>query len=66
MCNYWLIQPTKEVATRVMRTVRYVVLAGIVSGGVYAYNNPEAAKTTLYKCLPKISISVESPEIIKS
>lgn len=64
--NYCLFEPVKEVAVRLMRTARYVALTGAVVGGVYAYNYPEAAKDTLYKCLPKISISVESPEIIKS
>lgn len=63
--NYWLFEPTKEVATKVMRTVRYITLATTVCGGIYAYNYPESAKDTLFKCLPKISISVDAPEIIR-
>jgi hypothetical protein len=46
--------------------VRYVTLGAGIVGGIYAYNNPEAAKETFKKCLPKIEFKVEAPEIIKS
>ena len=62
--NYWGFQPITEVATRIMRAVRYVTLTGAIVGGVYAYNNPEKAVDLFKSCLPKITI--ESPEILKS
>ena len=62
--NYWGFQPITEVATRIMRAVRYVTLTGAIVGGVYAYNNPEKAMDLFKSCLPKITI--ESPEILKS
>lgn len=60
--NYWALQPVAEVATRIMRAVRYVTLTGAIVGGVYAYNNPEKASDLFKSCLPKITI--ESPEIL--
>jgi hypothetical protein len=62
--NYWGFQPVTEVATRILRAVRYVTLTGAIVGGVYAYNNPEKAADLFKSCLPKITI--ESPEIMKS
>lgn len=62
--NYWLFEPVTEVATKTMRTVRYITLTGAIVGGVYAYNNPEKATDLIKSCLPKITI--ESPEILKS
>ena len=62
--NYWAFEPVTEVATKVMRAVRYVTLTGAIVGGVYAYNNPEKAADLIKSCLPKITI--ESPEILKS
>jgi hypothetical protein len=64
--NYWVAEPIKEVATKVMRGVRYVTLGAGIVGGIYTYNNPEAAKETFKKCLPKIEFKIESPEILKS
>jgi hypothetical protein len=64
--NYWVAEPIKEVATKVMRGVRYVTLGAGIVGGIYTYNNPEAAKETFKKCLPKIEIKVEAPEIMNS
>jgi hypothetical protein len=61
--NYWGFQPITEVATRILRAVRYVTLTGAIVGGVYAYNNPEKAMDLFKSCLPKITI--ESPEIMK-
>lgn len=61
--NYWAFQPATEVATRILRAVRYVTLTGAIVGGVYAYNNPEKAVDLFKSCLPKITI--ESPEIMK-
>jgi hypothetical protein len=61
--NYWAFQPVTEVATRILRAVRYVTLTGAIVGGVYAYNNPEKAADLLKSCMPKITI--ESPEIMK-
>lgn len=60
--NYWAFEPVTEVATRIMRAVRYVTLTGAIVGGVYAYNNPEKAVDLFKSCLPKITI--ESPEIM--
>ena len=62
--NYWGFQPVTEIATRILRAVRYVTLTGAIVGGVYAYNNPEKAADLFKSCLPKITI--ESPEIMKS
>lgn len=61
--NYWLFEPVTEVATKTMRTVRYVTLAGAIVGGVYTYNNPDKAADLIKSCLPKIT--VEAPEILK-
>lgn len=61
--NYWLFEPVTEVATKTMRTVRYVTLAGAIVGGVYTYNNPEKAVDLIKSCLPKIT--VEAPEIMR-
>lgn len=62
--NYWVAEPVKEVATKVMRAVRYVTLTAGIMGGIYAYNNPESAKEMIWKCLPKIEIKVEAPKIM--
>jgi len=62
--NYWAFEPVKEVVTKTMRAVRYVTLTGAVVGGIYAYNNPEGAKDMLWKCVPKVSVSFEAPEIM--
>ena len=62
--NYWAFEPVTEVATKIMRAVRYVTLTGAIVGGVYTYNNPEKAMDLFKSCLPKITI--ESPEIMKS
>jgi hypothetical protein len=62
--NYWAFEPMTEVATKIMRAVRYVTLTGAIVGGVYTYNNPEKAMDLFKSCLPKITI--ESPEIMKS
>lgn len=61
--NYWAFEPVTEVATKVMRAVRYVTLTGAIVGGVYAYNNPEKAADLIKSCLPKIT--VEAPEIMR-
>lgn len=58
--NYFIFEPTKEIASRAIQTVRYVTLVSVIAGSVYAYKYPE----TFWKCLPKISVSIEVPEII--
>lgn len=62
--NYWAFEPVKEVATKIMRAVRYVTLGTAVVGGIYAYNDPQGAKDLLMKCVPKVSVSFEAPEIL--
>ena len=63
--NYWGFEPALNIAKRIMWSVRYIALTSAVAGGGYAYYHPEAAKEVLYDCLPKISISVEGPEILR-
>lgn len=62
--NYWLFEPTKDVVSRVMRSVRYITLFSAIGAGTYAYNYPQEAKDLAMKCLPKIQVSFEKPEIL--
>jgi hypothetical protein len=65
MINYWLIEPAWKVTQRVLWSVRYVVLGSTVALGAYGWHNPDGAKSVLKSLVPKISIKVEAPEILK-
>lgn len=62
MVNYWMFEPTKEIASRIMKSVRYAVLFTVITGGTYAYYNPDTAKDFIKSCIPKVTI--EKPEIL--
>lgn len=65
MINYWLIEPAWKVTQRVLWSVRYVVLGSTVALGAYGWHNPDGAKSIVKSLVPKISIKVEAPEILK-
>jgi hypothetical protein len=65
MINYWLIEPAWKVTQRVLWSVRYVVLGSTVALGAYGWHNPDGAKSVVKSLVPKISIKVEAPEILK-
>ena len=65
MINYWLIEPAWKVTQRVLWSVRYVVLGSTVALGAYGWHNPDGAKNVVKSLVPKISIKVEAPEILK-
>ena len=63
--NHWLIEPTTNILKVVMWSVRYVILCSGVTAAIYGYNNPEQAKDLAYSMMPKVSFSVEAPDILK-
>lgn len=62
--DYFVFAPIKKAASPFMWMVRYAVLGTMVGGGVYACSNPDDAKELLWKCVPKISISIDAPEVL--
>lgn len=60
--NYFVVEPTVNIAHAAVKSLRYILLVGVISSGVYAYKHPEQTK----KILPKINIKFESPKIFKS
>lgn len=60
--NYFVIEPSINMVRAAVNSLRYILLVGVISGGVYAYKHPEQAK----KILPKIKIEFENPKIFKS
>lgn len=62
--DYFVFAPIKKAASPFMWMVRYAVLGTMVGGGVYACTNPDDAKELLWKCIPKISITVDAPEVL--
>lgn len=56
--TYWIVEPS-------INLIRNAFVIGIISGGVYTFNHTSEIKNFFYKCLPTISISVDSPNITK-
>ena len=63
--NYWLLEPATAWGKKAMSSVRHVVFAGLIFGSFCAYMNPQKTMTVVKSCLPKISVSVEAPEIVR-
>ena len=62
---YQFIEPVKIVGAKILRTVRYVTLAAMLSGGTYTYYHPAEAVSFFKSLLPSISISFDKPDIMK-
>lgn len=60
--NYFVIEPATNMARVAVKSLRYIVLVGTISGAIGTYAYPEQVK----KLLPKINIKFESPRIFKS
>jgi hypothetical protein len=65
LTNYWLIEPAFNVAQRILWSVRYVVMSGAVVMTIYGYMNPESAVSIIKSLIPKVSVSISAPEILK-
>lgn len=63
--NYWALEPAKNIAGRVLSSVRYVAFFTGVTACILGYNYPDQAKALVKSALPKIHISVERPELLK-
>lgn len=62
--NYWAIEPAVNIARPILSSVRYAGFLAAVSMIGYGMYNPQAVKDAAYSCIPKISFSIEAPEIL--
>lgn len=60
--NYFVVEPTINMAHGIIKSLRYILLVSVVGGGVYAYSHPESAR----KFLPKINIEFGSSKVSRS
>lgn len=65
LTNYWLVEPAFNVAQRILWSVRYIVMSGAVVMTIYGYMNPESAVSIMKSLIPKVSVTVSAPEILK-
>jgi hypothetical protein len=65
VANYFIIEPVADAARVAIKSARYVLLASLISGGIYSFANPERATRFAHSLVPKVSISFEKPEIMK-
>lgn len=62
--NYWAIEPAVNIARPILSSVRYAGFLAAISMIGYGMYNPQAVKDAAYSCIPKISFSIEAPEIL--
>lgn len=62
--NYWAIEPAVNIARPILSSVRYAGFLAAISMVGYGMYNPQAVKDAAYSCIPKISLSIEAPEIL--
>ena len=65
LTNYFLVEPAWNVVQRALWSVRYIIMASVVSMSAYGFYNPSAALGLLKSMIPSVSIKVEAPEILK-
>lgn len=63
--NYLYLETATEIGKRLGRSVRYAVFFATVATGAGLYFVPDTTKGMIKSCLPKISISISAPEIVK-
>lgn len=63
--NYWIFEPATAWGKKAMSSVRHVTFAGLIFGSFCMWMNPEKTMSVVKSCLPKISISVDAPDIVK-
>lgn len=63
--NYMYLETATEIGKRLGRSVRYAVFFATVATGAGLYFAPDTTKGIIKSCLPKISISISAPEIVK-
>jgi hypothetical protein len=63
--NYLFLETATEIGKRIGRSIRYAVFFGTVSTVAGMYFAPDTTKGFIKSCLPKVSISVDAPDIVK-
>jgi hypothetical protein len=60
---YWITEPAYNTYTAVKKSVRYVVLWGVISGIGYTAYNPTGVASFIKSCLPKITVRYENEKV---
>lgn len=63
--NYLFLETATEIGRRIGRSIRYAVFFGTLATGIGFWVAPEKTTAIIKSCLPKISISVDAPEIVR-
>ena len=63
--NYLFLETATDIGRRIGRSIRYAVFFGTLATGVGFWVAPEKTTAIIKSCLPKISISIDAPEIVR-
>lgn len=63
--NYLFLETATEIGQRIGRSIRYAVFFGTLVTGIGFWVAPEKTTAIIKSCLPKVSISIDAPEIVR-